>query len=401
MSLFSHQIQTRCPACDQGRPGSQLSGFDSNALFSNMYTFTDGTAVTIFHDLCASCGVVYQLNPLTEESMATYYNESASHFGSKTASPSRLQLVERQLDWIEAVSDFQDNHTTTILDIGCGHGHFLDGCKNRWESTTSFIETNLRLTSVLESKNHNQFESSTQYNLICCIQVLEHFVDPSNFLLDLLDNLSVTGLVFIEVPCHTFHDNTELGACFEHVTYFNSTGLMRLLDRTGYCPIAFEIAYDSYYCDGRSRTIRALCKRKLQKSAPISEYILDHFEASKSTIEDLVKKIEELTLNQFSVALYGIGEVARLLLLELDSEISITLIDSDPDKASISDRKISHSSVISKLAVDIVIVTCNLPLEVSETLLECGFRGQIYYWRDHDSTLDLDDVILNYRPGTL
>ena len=114
MSLFSHQVRSHCPACDLARPGPQIDDFERNALFSNVYTFNDATAITVFHDLCATCGVVYQLNPLTEDSLSNYYSEYAAHFGSEMISQSRLQLVERQLDWIESVSDFQDRHTTTI-----------------------------------------------------------------------------------------------------------------------------------------------------------------------------------------------------------------------------------------------------------------------------------------------
>ena len=108
----------------------------------------------------------------------------------------------------------------TVLDIGCGIGEVIDVFKdNQWECDV--IEINPAAIEWLEKKgiavaktHFNDYPINKKYDVIMAWGVVEHVLDPKNFLKKAFDLLKPGGVFVSEVP----HGNSML------VDYCRNTG---------------------------------------------------------------------------------------------------------------------------------------------------------------------------------
>lgn len=95
-----------------------------------------------------------------------------------------------------------------VLDVGCGHGHFLDICNNAGAAALG-LEFNKKAYLHANSKGHSVHQESIEkhsskldelYDVVCTFQVLEHVVDIKNFVAACLVALKPGGFFVIGVP---------------------------------------------------------------------------------------------------------------------------------------------------------------------------------------------------------
>jgi len=99
----------------------------------------------------------------------------------------------------------------TILDVGCGEGDTAAYLKKRYESAQVIgIEVNSHAAALAREKLDRLIEGSIEstelslprnhFDLILCLDVLEHLNDPWRALLRLKKSLSHQGLMLISLP---------------------------------------------------------------------------------------------------------------------------------------------------------------------------------------------------------
>ncbi|MBD2032747.1 methyltransferase domain-containing protein [Phormidium sp. FACHB-322] len=105
-----------------------------------------------------------------------------------------------------ALQDLQEN--SRILEIGCGHGHFVRQAENKGFQIGG-IDSNQKavLNAQKNGLNIRQLsvpdilvEGKSQYDCLCAFQVLEHLPNPLKFLTDCIDLLKSNGLLLLSVP---------------------------------------------------------------------------------------------------------------------------------------------------------------------------------------------------------
>ncbi|WP_348251236.1 class I SAM-dependent methyltransferase [Leptolyngbya subtilissima] len=105
-----------------------------------------------------------------------------------------------------ALQDLQEN--SRILEIGCGHGHFVRQVKNMGFQIEG-IDYNEKAVLDAQISGLNIHQSSIadilakgkfQYDCLCAFQVLEHLPNPLKFLTDCIDLLKSNGLLLLSVP---------------------------------------------------------------------------------------------------------------------------------------------------------------------------------------------------------
>ncbi|MGB3199485.1 MAG: methyltransferase domain-containing protein [Nodosilinea sp.] len=95
-----------------------------------------------------------------------------------------------------------------ILEIGCGHGHFVcSATENGFQ--IEGIDSNEKAVADAQKKGLNVYLLSAQdllskgeplYDCLCSFQVLEHLANPMSFLLTCMDLLTANGLLLLSVP---------------------------------------------------------------------------------------------------------------------------------------------------------------------------------------------------------
>lgn len=95
----------------------------------------------------------------------------------------------------------------TLLDVGCGFGHFLDVLKNDFDICGTDISnfgvkvTGYKVKCPVEQGNCLEgLPFDGKFEIITAIDILEHLPDPTDALKHIYDRLSDDGYLYFEVP---------------------------------------------------------------------------------------------------------------------------------------------------------------------------------------------------------
>ena len=204
---------------------------------------------------CADCGFVYHDPQLDESDTAVLYdkfrdasfrNETPdAYFDRITSLPAEQSENYAKAEWLEATLPRLSKAGGRILDIGCGGGVFLHTFLQRFpswqafgvEPTTAFAElASRRLDRPVIAGAYSRGKAGVAFDLITCNQVLEHTIDPADFLRDIHADLAPGGHLYIEVP-----DTSDFESLppehdrflMQHLWYFTDVSLQRLAGAAG------------------------------------------------------------------------------------------------------------------------------------------------------------------------
>ena len=207
--------------------------------------------------ICEGCGFVYHDPQLDERDIAVLYdkfrdasfrNESPdTYFDRITSLPKDQSENFSKVQWIrERLSKFTVMKGR-LLDIGCGGGVFIHTFLQNFsgwtacgvEPTPAFAELagrRLNQPVIAGSYRSRLFEGKV-FDLIMINQVLEHVVDPVEFLMEVRKDLAEGGYVYLEVPdvldlSHLTPNHDRF--LMQHLWVFSKSSLGNVCRRAGY-----------------------------------------------------------------------------------------------------------------------------------------------------------------------
>lgn len=189
---------------------------------------------------CKECGFVYVNPRLSEEDTALIYKESRWFEGKRCDDSIGKDYFTGETAYIERAKTDLDGiknyiQRGSILDIGCGIGHFLSVAKaDGWN--VRGVEVSPFAGSVCKKKgldvfigNFNDVEYETDmFDVITASDVLEHIVDPNSFVEKVFRILKKNGIFVVSVPnvaclaARTKKSNWSQFIVPEHLNYFSS-----------------------------------------------------------------------------------------------------------------------------------------------------------------------------------
>jgi len=159
------------------------------------------------HNSCKDCDGVYVSPRLKDECLEKLYNDE---YYSQIYIESMIPAFETRKKLI-GQSKFKQvlqysKKTGRVLDIGCGIGEVIDVFKdNGWDCHT--IEVNPAAIRWLKTRNihpfvgpFNQYPVQEKFDVIMAWGVVEHVVDPIDFLKKVFSQLNPGGVFVSEVP---------------------------------------------------------------------------------------------------------------------------------------------------------------------------------------------------------
>lgn len=218
-------IRNNCPACCgyEQQQCFEVNGFDIKR--------------------CLACGTLYvEKLPILEELASIYTN--GSYYELSDESLQRItEENQRRLKLIKRIKP-----QGRFLDIGCAQGLLLDEAKKNGyqtfgvEPTLKNAEEAARKGHVVESKMLDEYVKQCgddRFDVIACLDVIEHVENPKEFLMLASSLLMDDGLMVISTPNYSCIVEKRLGANApymtppEHVTFFTVEGMRHLVVTCG------------------------------------------------------------------------------------------------------------------------------------------------------------------------
>lgn len=187
---------------------------------------------------CGSCKTLYVRDIPDRVSLDKIYTDS-DYYDLEPQSAKRV--MNEHLRRLKIIGDYANKGR--ILDVGCANGVFLDCAKSDGFETFG-IEISPRNVSIAYSKGHNVFLGSLEeysisnpkerFQIITCLDVIEHVESPLNFIKLLSEHLLPDGMLLISTPNYSGVVAKLLGKrdVFltppEHLNFFTIQGLLLL-----------------------------------------------------------------------------------------------------------------------------------------------------------------------------
>jgi 2-polyprenyl-3-methyl-5-hydroxy-6-metoxy-1,4-benzoquinol methylase len=233
---------------------------------------------------CGECGLMFT-NPRPEDADLSRYYQSEdyiSHSNTNKGIVSKLYKAVRNLTLSskeKLVRSFVSRGT--LLDYGCGSGHFIAHCQTRdWKVYGVEPDDGARaiakqtVSTIYKTKEELlAYEKQKQYSAITLWHVLEHLPKLDPVMKFLNDSLEKNGALFIALPNPNSYDARKyktFWAAYDlprHLYHFNKASLSKIMAKHGFVfvetkPMYFDSFYVSMlsekYLHGKTRLISAL-----------------------------------------------------------------------------------------------------------------------------------------------
>ena len=267
-------------------------------------------------------------------------------------------------------------HDSTLIEVGCGKGYFLEHLQK-----LGFKITGLDPTYEGENKNivKEFFTSETgiRGEGIILRHVLEHVQNPVDFLFDISEANGNQGKIYIEVPCFDWicSKRAWFDIFYEHVNYFRLSDFKRIFEEIHSCGHVFGGQYIYVVADLASI-------RRPKYTNPEGIDFPENFLSNIGFFQNLLEKS-----SKNSVVWGGAskGVIFSLFMKKIGINIE-SIIDINPAKQgkyiACTGLKVSSPEILrnSPKNTNVIIMNGNYTLEIKE-LTKSQFN---YYGVDHE-----------------
>ena len=279
---------------------------------------------------CSNCSLAQLLYPISPNLLyKDYFTISAWK---------NQPHVERLIDVMKSITGMDEN--TSLLEIGCNDGSFIENLNNHGINNCTGIEPSRDAYNLAKSKGinvYNEYFSINNpdlpiekhyYDIVICRQVLEHISNLEGFMISVEHCLKDGGIFVIEIPDSSWNfEYMDYSLWEEHVNYFTLSSLNNLLKKYDFGIIHHETTLFS----GKALTVFAEKKSNIIGF----EYDLDNNNRwlfYGENWEIFKKKMCELILSKNKVAIYGCGARSNTLVNFLGLENALCYIDDQKEK---------------------------------------------------------------------
>lgn len=225
---MTFEQHTQCPVC-AGAHLVPIKGYEDTNLYR-----------------CSDCTMVFSRNIANEEMLKNFYSNEYKR--TTYFSPITVSRYEHLLDTLEPY-----RKTNRILDVGAGCGFLLEVARKKgWEVYgTEYTEDVIRqckdkgIDMRMGSLQDVGFEPET-FDVIVCIEVIEHLVDPKKTVEEMYRLLRPGGCVYLTTPNFNALLRYRLKSKYNiisfplHLTYFTPRTIRQLFTDKGFSPLSIK-----------------------------------------------------------------------------------------------------------------------------------------------------------------
>ncbi|PKO33491.1 MAG: hypothetical protein CVU34_13165 [Betaproteobacteria bacterium HGW-Betaproteobacteria-7] len=275
---------------------------------------------------CNRCGFIFADNIPATEALEAHYQEAEHHLHPDI--PPGLSTIHRDFfDFIQQHADLPKE--ASILDIGCGMGHFLSLFKAAGHGDVLGLEPSRsaqrqaaeRYGIEIVPETLGSFSPPRAFELITMCGVFEHIPDIPAALARITDIGNRDALLFLAVPDAASFGTTPstepfLEFALEHINFFTPATLRNLLERHGFSALTIESRANSFYNNSYIYGLfRAGLKERpgLTHDATGEESIRAYIECSNGNLAAIRARLDDLATRQTPTIIWGAGALATRL----------------------------------------------------------------------------------------
>lgn len=252
----------------------------------------------------------------------------------------------------------------TVIEIGCGCGHFLHALAQRWPGRYIGFDPNGSASGdfTFHCRLFDPWQDVPVFapHLVIMRHVLEHFQEPAMFLHRMAwaaHSVPHAVRMLIEVPCidRVLTTGRLADLFYEHPQQFTTSSFSQLL---GACGEVEELqrAYDGEVLVG---LVRLQVPEVLRDRAQASACFAAQSQAARTTI---AQQLDDLVRSGARVAIWGgTGKAAAFMHhFDVDAQRFALVVDSDIQKVGTyvpgTGQRIQFRDVLKTMTVDVLII---------------------------------------------
>jgi hypothetical protein len=379
-----------CPLCSSAKTRDYFSLRDvptqDGVLWATLEEALNAPRGDIDLSLCSGCGYIWNRSHDASKVRFVGYDVSLQHspiFQSFTRSLAE-RLVARY-----------DLHGKTILDIGCGKGHFLSTiCELGSNTGIGFdpsysndgIAPNPSLTFIKDY--YSEKYAGIAAALVSCRHVVDILGDPLAFVSMVKTNIGAHGsTVYFESPdaSYTFRNAILWNLVYEHKSWFTLDSYAALFEHAGYDVHETARCWNDEYIGIEAAPRAGGAAPRVRDTQSITESARDlsrFADESKHTRAAWTERLEALKHSGRRVAAWGAGAraIAFLNLFDVGTLIP-TVVDINPKRQGkflpITGHRVeSPESLRSSLPEVLIVTNPTYEAEIREHARALGFTGE-------------------------
>ena len=206
--------KVKCPICKG--TSKIIKNYTRNEclkMYRHLYQSVPADLEVVDYEIrqCDACKLVFA-NPMKAGSQSFYtWVTGHDNYYPTVNSP--------RWEWGEIKSYVRDNNVSTLLEVGCGTGEFLEYLRLDTKVEAVGLDTTTSSYDVCISKGLKAYNESLEkyilghtekYDLVVAFHLLEHVEDPLNLVTDMMKLLNNGGKCMLSFP----YSDTRLDKCF-------------------------------------------------------------------------------------------------------------------------------------------------------------------------------------------
>ena len=154
------------------------------------------------------------------------------------------EVFKKHLNWVAHIIEAHLGKQN-LIEVGCGKGFFLELLLSLGFEITGFDSTYDGTNPKITKQNFEPGIIKSPARGLILRHVLEHILNPVNFLSEVKKSNGDQGLIYIEVPCFDWimKNRTWFDIFYEHVNYFRLDDFKRMFGRVVKCGHCFGDQY--------------------------------------------------------------------------------------------------------------------------------------------------------------